>query len=75
MIRIMRLVASRLSANSALQYSNYIPNTSQKRHGTCVASVAAGHKIKQNATPMHGVAFDADILFVAIQLAEPDPRL
>ena len=24
-------------------------------------------------TPMHGVAFDADVLFVAIQLAEPDP--
>ena len=22
---------------------------------------------------MHGVGFDADILFVAIQLAEPDP--
>ena len=22
---------------------------------------------------MHGVAFDADVLFVAIQLAEPDP--
>ena len=23
---------------------------------------------------MHGVAFEADILFVAIQLAEPDPN-
>ena len=38
-----------------------------------VASVAAGRQDKTNATPMHGVAFEADILFVAIQLAEPDP--
>jgi subtilase-type serine protease len=39
-----------------------------------VASVAAGRQDKTNATPMHGVAFEADILFVAIQLAEPDPN-
>ena len=64
---------SRLSNNSALSYSNYTPNTRQKRHGTMVASVAAGELEKTNNTPMHGVAFDADILFVAIQLAEPDP--
>ena len=38
-----------------------------------VASVAAGGLARSNNTPMHGVAFDADILFVAIQLAEPDP--
>ena len=38
-----------------------------------VASVAAGSLEKSNSTPMHGVAFDADVLFVAIQLAEPDP--
>jgi hypothetical protein len=65
---------SRLSADSALSYSNYTPNTRQKRHGTAVASVAAGRQDKTNATPMHGVAFEADILFVAIQLAEPDPN-
>ena len=65
--------ASRLSSDSALSYSNYIPNTRQKRHGTMVASVAAGALEKSNSTPMHGVAFDADVLFVAIQLAEPDP--
>ena len=63
-----------LSNNSALRYSNYVPNTRQKRHGTAVASVAAGQQDKTNATPMHGVAFEADILFVAIQLAEPDPN-
>jgi len=66
--------ALRLSNNSALRYSNYVPNTRQKRHGTAVASVAAGQQDKTNATPMHGVAFEADILFVAIQLAEPDPN-
>src|SRR6056300_1217927 len=66
--------ALRLSNNNALRYSNYVPNTRQKRHGTAVASVAAGQQDKTNATPMHGVAFEADILFVAIQLAEPDPN-
>jgi hypothetical protein len=38
-----------------------------------VASVAAGKQDKTNTTPMHGVAFEANVLFVAIQLAEPDP--
>ena len=61
-----------LSPNSDLEYSNYIPNTRQKRHGTMVASIAAGTLDKNNSTPMHGVGFDSDILFVAIQLAEPD---
>jgi subtilisin family serine protease len=61
-----------LSSNSDLEYSNYIPNTRQKRHGTMVASIAAGTLDKNNSTPMHGVGFDSDILFVAIQLAEPD---
>ena len=61
-----------LSPNSDLEYSYYIPNTRQKRHGTMVASIAAGTLDKNNSTPMHGVGFDSDILFVAIQLAEPD---
>ena len=61
-----------LSPNSDLEYSNYIPNTRQKRHGTMVASIAAGTLEKNRSTPMHGVGFDSDILFVAIQLAEPD---
>ena len=37
-----------------------------------VTSVAAG-TLEKAESPMHGVAFDADVLFVAIQLAEPDP--
>jgi subtilisin family serine protease len=61
-----------LSPNSDLEYANYIPNTRQKRHGTMVASIAAGTLDKDRNTPMHGVGFDSDILFVAIQLAEPD---
>tara|TARA_B110000238_G_scaffold138370_1_gene149116 strand:- start:1252 stop:3363 length:2112 start_codon:yes stop_codon:yes gene_type:complete len=38
-----------------------------------VASVAAGKQEKSDTSPMHGVAFEANVLFVAIQLAEPDP--
>ena len=38
-----------------------------------VASVAAGKLEKLDLTPMHGVAFEANVLFVAIQLADPDP--
>ena len=56
-----------LSPNSDLEYANYIPNTRQKRHGTMVASIAAGTLDKDRNTPMHGVGFDSDILFVAIQ--------
>ena len=69
----VEISATRLSENSALSYSNYTPNTRQTRHGTMVASVAAGKQDKTDITPMHGVAFEADVLFVAIQLAEPDP--
>ena len=69
----VEISSARLSDNSTLSYSNYVPNTRQKRHGTMVASVAAGKQDKTDITPMHGVAFEADVLFVAIQLAEPDP--
>tara|TARA_B110000503_G_scaffold5914_1_gene8128 strand:+ start:132 stop:2648 length:2517 start_codon:yes stop_codon:yes gene_type:complete len=65
---------ARLSANSQLSYENYSPNTRQQRHGTMVTSIAAGTLDQSRASPMHGVAFDADVLFIAIQLAEPDPN-
>ena len=65
---------ARISPDSDLEYSNYVPNTRQKRHGTMVTSIAAGTLDKNNKTPMHGVAFDSRVLFVAIQLAEPDPE-
>ena len=64
---------TRISSNSDLEYSNYVPNTRQKRHGTMVTSIAAGTLDKTAQSPMHGVAFDSQVLFVAIQLAEPDP--
>ena len=64
---------ARISSNSDLEYTNYIPNTRQKRHGTMVTSIAAGTLDKTFQSPMHGVAFDSQVLFVAIQLAEPDP--
>ena len=63
----------RLSGDSDLSYSNYTPNTRQQRHGTMVASVAAGKQERSDTSPMHGVAFEANVLFIAIQLAEPDP--
>ncbi len=66
------IAASRVLPESNLTYSNYNPTTSQQRHGTMVASVAAGTLSETNMSSMHGVAFDADILFTAIQLAEPD---
>ena len=65
--------SAKIATDSALSYSNYSPNTRQKRHGTMVTAVAAGKLDETNASPMHGVAFDAEVLFVAIQLAEPDP--
>ena len=65
--------SAKIASDSALSYSNYSPNTRQKRHGTMVTAVAAGKLDETSASPMHGVAFDAEVLFVAIQLAEPDP--
>ena len=50
--------------------SNYQPNTYNLRHGTWVASVAAGPLNKSN-NGIHGVAFDAEILFIAIRLGSP----
>ena len=37
-----------------------------------VSSVAAGALAENDDSPMHGVAFNSNILFTAIQLAEPD---
>ena len=63
----------KIATGSQLNYSNYTPNTRQKRHGTMVSGIAAGLKNGSNYSYTHGVAFDAKIFFVAIQLAEPDP--
>ena len=63
----------KIATGSQLNYSNYTPNTRQKRHGTMVSGIAAGLKNGSNYSYTHGVAFDAKVFFVAIQLAEPDP--
>ena len=65
---------TRISSNSDLEYSNYVPSTKQKRHGTMVTSIAAGTLDKTAQSPMHGVAFNSQVLFVAIQLSDPDPE-
>ena len=49
---------------------NYQPTTDDLRHGTIVAGIAAGDLSKGNSG-MHGVAFDAEVLFVAIELSSP----
>ena len=56
----------RLSSDSGLSYANYTPNTRQQRHGTMVASVAAGKQEKSDTSPMHGVAFEANVLFLSL---------
>ena len=39
-----------------------------------VSGIAAGQRNGSNYSYTHGVAFDAKVFFVAIQLAEPDPN-
>ena len=57
----------KVQIGSYLNYSNYTPTTKQKRHGTAVSSIAIG-KRSDDGSPMHGVAFDAKVFFLAIQL-------
>jgi len=64
--------ANRIDSGSYLSYDSYQPTTSQKRHGTMVASIAAGTLSRDDNSLMHGVAWDADIFFVAIRLSDPD---
>ena len=60
-------IASKVQAGSYLNYSNYTPTTQQKRHGTAVSSIAIGNR-SDDGSPMHGVAFDAKVFFLAVQL-------
>jgi len=69
------ITASKVQSGSYLSYSDYTPSTRQKRHGTEVASIAAGVASRAGSGSkdyMHGVAFDAKIFFIAVQLSEPD---
>ena len=60
-------LSSRVHPGSQLNYSNYIPTTAQKRHGTAVSSIIVGNR-SDDDSPMHGVAFDAKVFFLAVQL-------
>jgi len=68
----IEISSEKLSSNSFVSPSSYMPNVKNTRHGTGVASIAAGKQDKSNVSPMHGVAFDATLLFIGIQLSEPD---
>ncbi|MDP6181561.1 MAG: S8 family peptidase [SAR86 cluster bacterium] len=57
----------KVQSGSYLNYSNYTPTTKQKRHGTAVSSIAIGRR-SDDGSPMHGVAFDAKVFFIAVQL-------
>ena len=61
------ITPSKIQAGSYLNYSNYTPTTQQKRHGTAVSSIAIGNR-SDDGSPMHGVAFDAKVFFLAVQL-------
>ena len=64
------ITTSKVQAGSYLNYSNYTPTTKQKRHGTAVSSIAIGNR-SDDGSPMHGIAFDAKVFFIAVQLGEP----
>jgi len=61
------ITPSKVQAGSYLNYSNYTPTTQQKRHGTAVSSIAIGNR-SDDGSPMHGVAFDSKVFFLAVQL-------
>ena len=67
------LKANILHPESVLTYSgNREPTPLEKFHGTATSSIIAGRKDDELVDKnMHGVAFDAQILFVAVELGSP----
>jgi len=61
------ITSEKVQSGSYLSYSDYTPTTAQKRHGTAVASIAIGNS-SEDSSPMHGIAFDAKVFFIAVQL-------
>ena len=55
----------KLTDDSYLEYSSRSPTTEEKRHGTHVAAIALGER---DGSGMHGVAFDAQLFFISIEL-------
>ncbi|MDA9904398.1 S8 family serine peptidase [Hyphomicrobiales bacterium] len=62
-----------LHPDSVLTYSgNREPTPLEKFHGTATSSIIAGRKDDSDISKnMHGIAFDSEILFVAIELGSP----
>ena len=68
---------NKITTDSVLDYSNFsgyrAPTADDKTHGTFVASIAAGDRDQSNnPNDIQGVAYNAQIHFIAIPLAEPD---
>ena len=57
---------AKFTSDSIFDYQERSPTTDEKRHGTHVSGIAAGEK---DGTGMHGVAFDANIFFIAVELS------
>ena len=56
---------NKLLPESYLVYENRTPTTDEKRHGSHVAGIALGER---DGTGIHGVAFDAQLFFISIEL-------
>ena len=56
---------NKLTSDSYLVYSDRSPTTEEKRHGTHVSAIALGER---DGSGMHGVAFDAQLYFISIEL-------
>ena len=62
---------SKFTSDSYLAYSSRSPTIEEKRHGTHVSGIAVGER---DGTGIHGVAFDAQLFFISIELSEPPPN-
>ena len=56
---------NKLTSDSYLVYSDRAPTTDEKRHGTHVSAIALGER---DGSGMHGVAFDAQLFFISMEL-------
>ena len=56
---------NKLLSESYLVYQDRSPTTDEKRHGSHVAGIALGER---DGTGIHGVAFDAQLFFISIEL-------
>ena len=56
---------NKLLSESYLVYQSRSPSTDEKRHGSHVAGIALGER---DGSGIHGVAFDAQLFFISIEL-------